>query len=82
MGSQRIKRLRGTNLVFLYEIVRQGRRRDLRPPERDGRKKDILTAVWAFHIGRAVCAAAQNLDFVTAVWAEPGYPYRAGMGFF
>lgn len=71
MGSQRIKRLRGT--IFDYSVFRS---RSCHA-EGDGRESNLLTAVGAFKKRIAMDPAEQNLDFVFTIGTKPGHCHTA-----
>ena len=79
MGSQRVKRLRGTNLVWTLCSCQEIP--VLSQPERNRREKDALPAVGAFRVGPAVSSTAQDFYLMVAERAQPCDLYGAGISF-
>ena len=76
MGSQRIKRLRGT--IFDYFIFESC----LCSAERDRRKSNSLSAIRAFDKRVAVGPAGEDFDFVVTIGTQPSQSYVAAPGAF
>ena len=76
MGSQRIKRLRGT--IFSYFIVGSC----LCSSERDRWESDILSAIWTFDKRITVGPAEQDFNLMVAIRAQASQSYVAALGTF